>query len=118
MADERGLHWMKRAFRCQPFDGGDLVSVVHHREGEATVDSLPIDEDRTRATLPLVAALLRAGQPEMFTKRVEQRRARVELDDMAPAIDREPHSLDLRRRVYRRLGRHRVASEHHHCAPG
>src|SRR5215813_6761932 len=59
MAHESGLHGMQRALLCQTFDGGDLVAVMHHRECQAAIDALSIDDDRAGAALSLVAALIR-----------------------------------------------------------
>jgi hypothetical protein len=56
----------------------------------------------TGAALPLVAALLRAGQPEMLAQRIEQRGARIEIDGIAPSLDREPYVLARRRCLLRR----------------
>ena len=43
------------------------------------------------AALPLVAALLRPGQPEMLAQRVEQRRASVELGGANGSVDAQAY---------------------------
>src|SRR5262249_62167535 len=64
--------------------------------------ALPVDDDRAGAALPLIAALLRAGQPEMLAQRIEQSGARVEIDGIALSINREAYVLARRHRSFRR----------------
>ena len=94
---ECGLHGMQIAVLCQTLDGGDLVAGMHHRERQAAVDALSVDDHRAGAALSLVAALLRTGQPEMLTQRIEQRYARVEIESMTPSIDSQCHGLVVHR---------------------
>jgi hypothetical protein len=44
MAHKRGLHWMEITVYFQAFDGSDLVARMHHRERQAAVDALSIDD--------------------------------------------------------------------------
>src|SRR2546427_595114 len=92
-------------------DGGNDVGI---RGAPADVA-----DDRAGAALSLVAALLRAGQAEMLAQRVEQRGARVEIDDVALSVDREPYLLARRHRSFRRrLGQRRWSSECQRRDPG
>src|SRR6476620_8008711 len=91
MAHECGLHWVKIAAFFQALDGRYLVARMHHGERQAAVDALSIDDHRAGAALPLVATLLRTGQPEMLTQRIEQRYARIEIESMTPSIDSQRH---------------------------
>ena len=75
----------------QALDGGDLVPVVHHREGQAGVDAPAVDQHRAGAALAVVAALLGAGQAEVLAQRVEQRHARLE----PAACDSWPFTLSV-----------------------
>jgi hypothetical protein len=57
-AYKSGLHWMKMITIRQAFDGGNFITGMHHREREAAIDALPVDDDCTGAALPLIASLL------------------------------------------------------------
>jgi hypothetical protein len=63
MAHKCRLHWVEIAVFFQTLDGRDLIAGMHHGKRQAAVDPLSIDDYRASAALPLVAALLRAGQP-------------------------------------------------------
>jgi len=69
--DEGLLQWMHRASLRQALDRRDVRAVLHHRQGEAGIDSSAIDQNRAGPALAVIAALLRAGEIEMETKRVE-----------------------------------------------
>ena len=71
--DERGLQRVQRAGRAQAFDRHDLVALVHDGERQARVDAPAVDQHRAGAALPVVAALLGAGQVQVLAQRVEQR---------------------------------------------
>src|SRR5262245_12114963 len=119
MAHESGLHGMQRALLCQTFDGGDLVAVMHHRECQAAIDALSIDDDRAGAALSLVAALLRTGQREMLSQSIEQRGPRIEVQGIVPPVDREPYVLARQRSSLRRRLAHRGwRRERQSCGPG
>ena len=75
---------------------------MHHSERQAAVDTLSIDDHRASATLPLVTTLLRTGQPQMLTQRIEQRGARIEIERMAPPIDGQRYILGVHRLGFRR----------------
>jgi len=47
----------------------------------------PFDQHRAGAALAVIAALLRAGQREMFAQSVEQRRAGIQHQGMEIAVD-------------------------------
>src|SRR5581483_11145809 len=78
--DERGLQGMERLRLAQTFDRYDVVVLVHNRQRQARVDAPAVDEHRTGAALPVVAALLRARQMQKLAQRIEQRCARVQLE--------------------------------------
>jgi hypothetical protein len=75
---------------------------MHHGERQAAVDALSVDDHRAGAALSLVAALLRTGQPEMLTQRIEQRYTRIEIESMTPSIDSQRHVLVVHRCGFRR----------------
>jgi hypothetical protein len=89
MLDEGGLHRVQRAVAGEPFDGRDLVALLHDRKGQAGVDPTAVDQHGAGAALPEVAPLLGAGQPEMLAQRVEQGGARVQLQAVLGAVDPE-----------------------------
>jgi hypothetical protein len=86
---------MQRPGLSDAFDGGDFVTIVHHREGQAGIDPLAIDVHRAGAALAVVAAFLRAGQEKVFTQAVEERRARVDAQPMLDAIDAQAQGYDI-----------------------
>ncbi|EGJ72900.1 putative xanthine dehydrogenase YagT iron-sulfur-binding subunit [Streptomyces sp. Tu6071] len=70
--------------RVEPFpvrealDGGDLGVLARDGEDEAAVDAASADEHGARAALAVVAALLGAGEAEVFAQQVDERGAVVE----------------------------------------
>src|SRR3954453_16525867 len=66
MLDEGGLHWMQMIGGAEPFDGRDLVALMHDREREAGINPPPAGNDRAGATLAVIAAFFAAGQAQMF----------------------------------------------------
>src|SRR5215469_16049653 len=118
MAHERGLHRMESVLLGQALDGGDLVTIMHHRERQAAIDALSVDDDRAGAALSLVAALLRAGQPEILAQRIEQRRTRIEIEGIIPSVDREPYVLARQSSLRRRLAHRGWRSERQGRGPG
>ena len=75
--NERRLQGVERLRRSQPFDGHDLVALVHHRERQTGVDPPAVDQHRAGAALAVIAALLGAGQVQMFAQGVQQGGARI-----------------------------------------
>jgi hypothetical protein len=56
-------------------------------QSQAGINALPIDQNRTRSALPVVAAFLGAGQMKLFAKQVEQCYARLDRQIMAHFVD-------------------------------
>ena len=78
MVDERLLERMQVvSIGRQPFDGDDLSVLVRDGEGQAAIDAPPVEQDGAGSALPVVAALLGAGEPEPLAQRIQQRRARI-----------------------------------------
>src|SRR5947209_412672 len=65
----------------KPLDSDDLAVLVRDSQREAAIDTPPIEQNGTGATLPVVAALLGTGKSEMFAQRIQER---------CPRIDGEP----------------------------
>ena len=89
MLDEGGLHRVQRFALGQPFDRGQFGAVVHHRQGQAAVDALAIEEHRAGAALAVVTALLGTGQVQLFAQQIEQRGPGENLDVAALAVQLE-----------------------------
>ncbi len=87
--DEGGLHRVEIARLSQPFNGRNLIALVHGRKGEAGVDAAPVDVHGAGSALTVVAALFRAGQVEVFAQAVKQRDARLKLQGARRAVDLE-----------------------------
>src|SRR3984893_10323476 len=73
MCDEGGLDGMERVTLRHALDREDIRTVVTDRESKARIDASSINEDRPRAALAAVAALLGPGQVEAFAKEIEER---------------------------------------------
>ena len=71
MRDERLLEGVQVFAICrQPLDGDDLGVLMRDGEGEAAIDTSPVEQDGAGTTLPMIAALLGAGESKPFTQRV------------------------------------------------
>ena len=60
---------------------------ILHRQREARVDPLAVDEHGARAAGALVAAFLGAGEPEPLAQQVEQALARLQLERIFHTVD-------------------------------
>ena len=77
MRDERRLHRMQLVAARDALDREDVGAVVADRQRQARIDPSAVDQDRARAALAAVAALLGSGQVEPLAQEIEQRDARV-----------------------------------------
>jgi hypothetical protein len=68
--DERPLHRMQLPVRGQPLGRDDLGAVVPDSERETAIDPMAVEQDRAGTALPVVAALLRAGDGQALAQRV------------------------------------------------
>jgi hypothetical protein len=87
MLDEGKLERMQPVLVRQPLDGGDLASLVLHRERKARQDPLAVDQHRAGAARALIAPLLGAVEMERLAQQVEQRHARVGREVGLGAVD-------------------------------
>ena len=94
--EEGGLDGVEVVAVREAFDGGDFGSVGRDGEGEAGVDAAAVDEDSAGSALAVVAALLAAGECEVFAQSVEKRGAGVEREGVGYAVDLESHAHHLR----------------------
>ena len=83
----------------EPLDRDDLVAVRLRGEHEAGADERPVQEDRARSALPLLAGVLRARQAEPVPERREQALPRPHVGLEPLAVDRqlESHARHLSR---------------------
>src|ERR1017187_3607064 len=70
---ERFLDLIEIAAGGETFDGLDVLALCFHREIEAGVDRLAVDENRAGAALALLAGTLGPGEAETFPQHFEQR---------------------------------------------
>src|SRR5450432_3205784 len=102
MLSERLLHRMQGgAVGGQALDGPDLVPVSHDRERGAGFDRLAVEMHDAGAALRGVAADMGAGQPQIFTQKLHQQGARVDIVFYGIAVHDQgdfghQHSLHLR----------------------
>ena len=89
MTYERGLHGMELVGCPQPLDRLHLVALMLDGKAEAGVDPFAVDDDGAGPALPVIAALLRAGELQMLAQCIEQRRARVEIEVTTLTVDGE-----------------------------
>jgi hypothetical protein len=64
---------------------------VHDGKREARVHPTPIDQHGAGSTLTVITALLRTGEPETLTERIEQRDPRLDLEPVDGTVDAELH---------------------------
>ena len=96
---ERRLHRVQRLGRAQALDRRDLLPVVHQGQAQARVHPAAVHVHGARAALPVVAALLRAGEGDGLAEAIEQRRPRVDAQPLLLAVDAQrdrDRALDAR----------------------
>src|SRR5689334_2872710 len=74
LAVERGLDGAESLGRAEPLDGRDLRAVDRGQRQQARAPRLAVDEHRAGAAAALLAARLRARDPELLAEHVQQRR--------------------------------------------
>ena len=84
--EKGGLHRMQFALRRQPLDRRDCLALAASREREAGKDTRAVDLHRARPARTAVAALLCAAQTQLLAQRVEQCRAWLNAQRVAPAV--------------------------------
>src|SRR4029077_12846018 len=75
--------------RGEALDRRDLATLRLQREVRAGVQRLAVEEHHAGAALGVVTALLGAGQADGVAHRLEERRARIELDRIADPVHRQ-----------------------------
>src|SRR5437016_856888 len=96
--DERRLERMEFVALRETLDRRDLAAFDERGERQAGLHALAVHADRAGAALPEAAALLRARQMQMLAQRIEQRRARIELQSVLAAVHAQQYVDGNRRR--------------------
>ncbi len=89
MLHEGLLHRMQLAVPGQALDRDDAIAVAGDGQRQAGIHPHAVHQHGAGAALAVVAALLGAGQAEMVAQRIEQGRARIELEFLCLLIHRE-----------------------------
>src|SRR5262249_49105132 len=84
MRDEGGLDGMELLAARYTLDREDVGTVMAECQRHAGIDSSPVDKDRAGAALAAVASLLRSGQVQTLTQKIEQCDARIRKLDVSP----------------------------------
>jgi len=71
--DKRSLQWVQVSIIGKPLDRDDLGILMRDSESETTVHAPAIEQNGAGATLPMVAALLRASEAKVLAKYVKER---------------------------------------------
>jgi hypothetical protein len=94
--DKRSLQWVQVSIIGKPLDRDDLGILMRDGESEATVHAPAIEQHGARAALPVVAALLRAGEPKVLAKYVKERGSGIDGQlvgySIYPQVDGKIHS--------------------------
>src|SRR5687768_12156810 len=85
--DERRLHRVEGARRTEALDRRDLVPVARQGERQARVHAPTVDVYGAGTALPVVTALLGAGEGDGLADAVEERGARVDAERVRLAVD-------------------------------
>ena len=86
---ERYLERVKLVTTGEPLDRRHVRFGTHHRKRQAGVDPLAIHQHRTRPTLPVIASLPGAGEVQILSEKVEQRRSWRDLKLVPGPVDGE-----------------------------
>jgi len=81
------LKRMELAVGSKAFHGRHLALVTLDPQHEAREDRLPVQQDRARAAFAELASVLRAAEIQIFTKDLEQRLVRREVNFARLAVD-------------------------------
>jgi hypothetical protein len=76
--DKRPLQRVKVLTIGKPLDCDDLGILMCDRESEAAIHAPTIEQNGTGTALPMVAAFLRTGKPQVLAKYVKERRSGID----------------------------------------
>ena len=89
---ERLLDGVQGAVRGQTLDRRDLRPVGLDAEHRAGLDRLSVQEHRARSARRRVTADVRTGQAEAFSKDVDEKLARLQLELVSLAVDGQSYA--------------------------
>src|SRR5437868_5048802 len=95
---ERLLEWMELAPLGEAFDGDDFGTVRLRREHQTGTRGFAVQQDRAGAADSVLAARMRAGEPEVLAQEVDQKFSRLALPGAGLPVDREMEFQELRHR--------------------
>jgi hypothetical protein len=88
MIDKGLLHGVQVAFAAQyPFDGSYVTALNRNDEQQTGQCALTVKMDGASAALPVVAALLRSSETDLFTQRVQHSGAVIAKDEVILPIN-------------------------------
>ena len=58
---------MQVFWRTESFNGNDISILIHNCQRQAGIDTSAIDDNGTRATLPVITSFFRSRQLQIFT---------------------------------------------------
>ncbi len=96
--NEGSLHCMQIFRLADALNGRDLFALMHCSEAETRIHAPAIDVYGARTALAVITSLFRAGQMQVLTEAIEQRRARIDAQIVLLAIDTQG---DRNRALYR-----------------
>lgn len=71
------------------FDSGQLGTVAHHRQRQAGIHPLAVEQHGAGTALAVVTAFLRADQVQLFPQQIQQGGPGQDLKLTRPAIERQ-----------------------------
>src|SRR5215470_20343126 len=89
MLAEARLQGRETLILREPFDGDDLTALRLHRQHQAAAHGLAVEEHSAGAANSMLAADMRAGEPQLMAQAIGERQARFDCNlDLTP-IDPE-----------------------------
>src|SRR5438105_12186066 len=91
MLAERRLQWRESLVVREPFDGDHLGALRLYGKHEARAYGSPVDDDGAGAAHAMLAADMRASQPQMMAQAIGERQPRLDLDHDFLSVDFKSH---------------------------
>ena len=89
------LERVELAVLGQAFDRLQLGAVGLDREHDAGARGLAVEQDRAGATNPVLAAHVRAGEPQVLAQEIDEELSRLAAAFVLHAVDLHPHGHQL-----------------------
>ena len=91
MLAEGGLQRAQRVVVRETLDGDDAAAFGLHRQHQTGADRSPVDNDRARAADAVLAAEMRAGEPQFLPQAIGEMHPRLDIDRHGLAVEPELH---------------------------